>query len=79
MSSKNKNIADGEVRLTLRLPTELHVKLKERCEKTRRKLNSEIVILIERFVDSEEVSIPGNKYAEAINRAKAEKEKVNNA
>ena len=75
MSSKNKNIADSEVRFTLRLPTELHVKLKERCEKTRRKLNSEIVILIERFVDSEEISVPSAKYIKAMDRTREQEEK----
>ncbi len=75
----NKKTGDGEVRFTLRLPFELHAQLKERCERTRRKLNSELIILLERFIDSEEVSIPGVKYAEAIEWAKREKETPPNA
>ena len=63
----------------LRIPKALYKQVDERSKKNKRSVNSEIIILLERFIDSEEVSIPGNKYVEAINRAKAEKEKANNA
>lgn len=46
-----------EVRLTLRLPGELHKKLAKRCVKSRRTLNQEILKLLENFVDSEEIAI----------------------
>lgn len=41
-----------EVRVTLRLPIEVHEKLKEAIKNSRRSLNSEIVVQIERGLSS---------------------------
>lgn len=49
---------DDEVKITVRLPPELHAKLIERARTTRRSLNSEVITLLERFVDSREIGVP---------------------
>ena len=59
----------------LRIPKDLYKKVDERGKKNKRSVNSEIIVLLERFIDSEEVSVPGNKYAEAINRAREQEKK----
>lgn len=46
---------DEEKRLTIRIPADLHAKLTKRAENNRRSLNNEMIALLERFVDSEEV------------------------
>ena len=50
MATENEKIKE----FPLRLPIELHKQLEKRCKKSRRSVNSEIVILLERFIDSTE-------------------------
>lgn len=52
---------EKRIRLTLRIPENLHQEIEQRCKKTRRSLNEEIITLLERFVDSEEISVPSDK------------------
>ena len=54
----NSDMNDNEeIKLTLRIPKFLHTKLEKRRETTRRSLNQEIVILLERFVESVELTV----------------------
>jgi len=53
-SDMNEN---EEIRLTLRIPKFLHTKLEKRRAITRRSLNQEIVILLERFIESVESAV----------------------
>lgn len=46
-----------EVRITLRLPSEIHDKLKEAMKDSRRSMNSEIIVQLERGLSAKE----GNK------------------
>lgn len=53
-------MADDEsedVKLNLRLPKELHTALTQRAARNRRSLNSEMLTLLERFVDSPELAL----------------------
>ena len=71
MMTDNKEMKD----FPLRIPKALYKQVDERSKKNKRSVNSEIIILLERFIDSEEISIPSAKYIKAIDRAREQEEK----
>ena len=75
---ENEEDNEGErVRITLRLPPELHKLLNNRRKILRRSLNEEIVIILDRFVDAKEIIVPSKEYIGFIEDARRlEKEKT---
>ena len=74
--SGNVSTEDKVKVFPLRIPKALYKQVDERSKKNRRSVNSEILILLERFVDSEEILVPGAKYIEIIGRARDKKEQT---
>lgn len=50
------------VRMTLRLPTDVNERLEQRAKKYRRSKNDEIIMLLDRFLDTEEGVFPPEKH-----------------
>lgn len=46
---------EDEARVTVRFPADLYQELKDRAKENRRSLNNEILVLLERFIQSKEV------------------------
>ncbi len=74
--SGNVSTEDKVKVFSLRIPKELYKQVDKKSKKNRRSVNSEILILLERFVDSEEILVPGAKYIEIIGRAREKKEQT---
>lgn len=62
-----EDIKEGK-RLTMRIPSVLHSQLLERCEKSGRSLNTEIIILLQAFIEAEEIVIPGDEQIKALEK-----------
>ncbi len=59
--SGNVSTEDKVKVFSLRIPEDLYKQVDKKSKKNRRSVNSEILILLERFVDSEEILVPGAK------------------
>ena len=74
--SGNVSTEDKVKVFSLRIPEDLYKQVDKKSKKNRRSVNSEILILLERFVDSEEILVPGAGYMETIGRAREKKEQT---
>lgn len=59
------------VRMTLRLPTDVNDRLEQRAKKYRRSKNDEIIMLLDRFLDTEEGVFPSEKHNSGGSRTAA--------
>jgi hypothetical protein len=48
---------DDYIRITLRIPAALHVRLLETCERTNRSMNAEIITRLERSLDDQDALV----------------------
>ena len=72
MTPDNEQMKD----FALRIPEYLYDLLEKRSKVTRRSVNSEIIVILERFADAKEVLVPSKEYIGIIEDAqRLEKEK----